>query len=182
MRWYLDEDGFPKRGLTMKSEMDYLLKKVEITNDSPPMKAEDLDDVLDETLLPLPIPSTGEIKQSQLNDETENIKVNYIYYANEELQGKIKLLDTPIVRQCLLIRLTGPPTIPLQLFDMTPRPQGIVIREPTDEEDFLENSSPDTVLFKTPETVMQELSRNQVSSDELMAEQCAIEADLMVQN
>ncbi|CAN0858555.1 hypothetical protein LINGRAHAP2_LOCUS7317 [Linum grandiflorum] len=74
----------------------------------------------------------------------------------------------------------GPPTIPPQLFDMTPRPQGIVIREPADEEDFLDNSSPDTVLFKTPEIVMQELFGNQVSSDELMAEQCAIEADLMV--
>ncbi|CAN0884617.1 hypothetical protein LINGRAHAP2_LOCUS14900, partial [Linum grandiflorum] len=60
---------------------------------------------------------------------------------------------------------------------MTPRPQGIVIRESTDtvnnladEEDFLDNSSPDIVLFKTLETVMQELSGNQVSSDELMAE------------
>ncbi|CAN0899778.1 hypothetical protein LINGRAHAP2_LOCUS20466, partial [Linum grandiflorum] len=68
------------------------------------MNAEDLDDVFDETLLPLPIPSTGEIKQSQLNDKTENIKFNYIYYANEEFQGKIKLLDTPVVRQCLIIR------------------------------------------------------------------------------
>ncbi|CAN0917498.1 hypothetical protein LINGRAHAP2_LOCUS30333 [Linum grandiflorum] len=181
MRWYLDEDGFPKRGLTTKSEMDYLLKKLEIINDPPPLKAEDVDDVFDETLLPLPIPSTGEIKQSQLNDETEKIKFNYMYYANEEFQGKIKLCDTPVVRQCRLIRLLGPPTIPPQLFDMTPRPRGIVIREPTDEEDFLENSSPDTVLFKTLETMMQELSGNQVSSDELMADQCAIEADLMAQ-
>ncbi|CAN0917499.1 hypothetical protein LINGRAHAP2_LOCUS30333 [Linum grandiflorum] len=105
MRWYLDEDGFPKRGLTTKSEMDYLLKKLEIINDPPPLKAEDVDDVFDETLLPLPIPSTGEIKQSQLNDETEKIKFNYMYYANEEFQGKIKLCDTPVVRQCRLIRL-----------------------------------------------------------------------------
>ncbi|CAN0929146.1 hypothetical protein LINGRAHAP2_LOCUS36895 [Linum grandiflorum] len=83
---------------------------------------------------------------------------------------------------------SGPQTIPPQLFDMTPRPQGIVIREPTDtvnnladEEDFLDNSSPDIVLFKTPNTVMQELSGNHVSPDELMAEQCAIEADLIAQ-
>ncbi|CAN0858556.1 hypothetical protein LINGRAHAP2_LOCUS7317 [Linum grandiflorum] len=180
MRWYLDEDGFPKRGLTTKSEMDYLLKKLEPIKDSLPLEAEDVDDVFDETFLPLPIPSTREIKQSQMSDETEQIKFNPMFEANEEFQGKIKLFDTPVVHHCRLIRLPGPPTIPPQLFDMTPRPQGIVIREPADEEDFLDNSSPDTVLFKTPEIVMQELFGNQVSSDELMAEQCAIEADLMV--
>ncbi|CAN0903450.1 hypothetical protein LINGRAHAP2_LOCUS22570, partial [Linum grandiflorum] len=61
-------------------------------------------------------------------------------------------------------------------------------REPTDnvtnladEEDFLDNSSPDTVLIKTPDTVMQELSGTHVSPNELMAEQCAIEADLIAQ-
>ncbi|CAN0847542.1 hypothetical protein LINGRAHAP2_LOCUS5032, partial [Linum grandiflorum] len=75
---------------------------------------------------------------------------------------------------------TGPPTIPPQLFDMQPRPQGIVIREPVEEEDFLEQHSPDSVLFKTPEAVMQELSQ-QDTPDEIMAEQCAIEADLLAQ-
>ncbi|CAN0920206.1 hypothetical protein LINGRAHAP2_LOCUS31903 [Linum grandiflorum] len=75
----------------------------------------------------------------------------------------------------------GPPTVPPQLFDMNPRPQGIVIREPVEEEDYLDHSSPDTVLFKTPETVMLELGEQTVSSDEIMAEQCAIEADLLAQ-
>ncbi|CAN0876266.1 hypothetical protein LINGRAHAP2_LOCUS11206 [Linum grandiflorum] len=188
MRRYLDEDGFPRRGLTTKSKMDCLLKKLEPIKDSPPLEVEDVDDVFDETFLPLPILRTREIKQSQKIDETEQIKFIPMFEANEEFQGEIKLLDTPVVHHYQLARLSGPPTIPPQLFDMTPRHQGIVIREPTDtvnnladEEDFLDNSSPDTVLFKTTETVMQELSRNQVSSDELMAEQCAIEADLLAQ-
>ncbi|CAN0858460.1 hypothetical protein LINGRAHAP2_LOCUS7263 [Linum grandiflorum] len=77
---------------------------------------------------------------------------------------------------------TGPSTVPPQLFDMNPRPQGIVIREPVEEEDYLEQSSPDTVLFKTPETVMLELGDQKTSIDEIMAEQCAIEADLLAQN
>ncbi|CAN0875135.1 hypothetical protein LINGRAHAP2_LOCUS10658 [Linum grandiflorum] len=64
----------------------------------------------------------------------------------------------------------------LQMFDMLPRPQGIVIREPVQEEDYLEQNSPDSVLFKTPATVLQELFGNQISPDEIMEEQCAIEA------
>ncbi|CAN0858554.1 hypothetical protein LINGRAHAP2_LOCUS7317 [Linum grandiflorum] len=108
MRWYLDEDGFPKRGLTTKSEMDYLLKKLEPIKDSLPLEAEDVDDVFDETFLPLPIPSTREIKQSQMSDETEQIKFNPMFEANEEFQGKIKLFDTPVVHHCRLIRLPGP--------------------------------------------------------------------------
>ncbi|CAN0904999.1 hypothetical protein LINGRAHAP2_LOCUS23416, partial [Linum grandiflorum] len=105
MRWYLDEDGFPKRGLTTKSEMDYLLKKLEPIKDSPPLEVEDVDDVYDETLLPLPIPRTREIKQSQKIDETEQIKFNPMFEANEEFQGEIKLLDTPVVHHCRLTRL-----------------------------------------------------------------------------
>ncbi|CAN0906321.1 hypothetical protein LINGRAHAP2_LOCUS24179 [Linum grandiflorum] len=76
---------------------------------------------------------------------------------------------------------TGPPTVPPQLFDMNSRPQGIVIREPVEEEDYLEQSSPDTILFKTPETVLLELGDQKTSTDEIMAEQCAIEADLLAQ-
>ncbi|CAN0899389.1 hypothetical protein LINGRAHAP2_LOCUS20244 [Linum grandiflorum] len=64
---------------------------------------------------------------------------------------------------------------------MQPRPQGIVIREPPEEEDFLEQNSPDSVLYKTPEVVMHELSQQHDPSDEIMAEQCAIEADLLAQ-
>ncbi|CAN0858030.1 hypothetical protein LINGRAHAP2_LOCUS7049 [Linum grandiflorum] len=75
----------------------------------------------------------------------------------------------------------GPPTVPPQLFDMNPRPQGIVIREPVKEEDYLEQSSPDTVLFKTPETVLLELGDQKTSTNEIMAEQCAIKADLLAQ-
>ncbi|CAN0858597.1 hypothetical protein LINGRAHAP2_LOCUS7346 [Linum grandiflorum] len=70
---------------------------------------------------------------------------------------------------------TGPPTVHPQSFDMNPRPQGIVIREPIEEEDYLEQSSPDTVLFKTPEIVLLELGDQKTSTDEITAEQCAIE-------
>ncbi|CAN0875960.1 hypothetical protein LINGRAHAP2_LOCUS11018, partial [Linum grandiflorum] len=45
---------------------------------------------------------------------------------------------------------TGPPTVPPQMFDMIPRPQGIFIREPTQEDEYLEQQSPDSVLFKDP--------------------------------
>ncbi|CAN0885675.1 hypothetical protein LINGRAHAP2_LOCUS15186 [Linum grandiflorum] len=76
---------------------------------------------------------------------------------------------------------TGPPTVPPQMFDMIPRLQGIVIREPTQEDEYLEQQSPDSVLFKDPSTVLQELTGNSLSQDEIMEEQCAIEADLMSQ-
>ncbi|CAN0858032.1 hypothetical protein LINGRAHAP2_LOCUS7049, partial [Linum grandiflorum] len=82
---------------------------------------------------------------------------------------------------CSFKRELGPPTVPPQLFDMNPRPQGIVIREPVKEEDYLEQSSPDTVLFKTPETVLLELGDQKTSTNEIMAEQCAIKADLLAQ-
>ncbi|CAN0903451.1 hypothetical protein LINGRAHAP2_LOCUS22570, partial [Linum grandiflorum] len=144
MRWYLDEDGFPKRSLITKSELDSLLKKLESTKDQTPAETDDLDDVCDEALLPLPIQRSTEDKQSQEIYVTDQIKKNPRSESNEDFQGEIKFLHTP-----------GPQTIPPQLFDMTPRPQGIVIREPTDnvtnladEEDFLDNSSPDTVLIK----------------------------------
>ncbi|CAN0843735.1 hypothetical protein LINGRAHAP2_LOCUS4015 [Linum grandiflorum] len=75
----------------------------------------------------------------------------------------------------------GPPSVPPQIFDMIPRPQGIVIREPNQEDDYLEQQSPDSVLFKDPSTVLQELTGTSLSQDEIMEEQCAIEADLMSQ-
>ncbi|CAN0843301.1 hypothetical protein LINGRAHAP2_LOCUS3809 [Linum grandiflorum] len=76
---------------------------------------------------------------------------------------------------------SGPPTVPPQMFDMIPRPQGIVIREPTQEDEYLEQQSPDSVLFKDPSAVLQELTGNSLSQDEIMEEQCAIEADLLAQ-
>ncbi|CAN0876267.1 hypothetical protein LINGRAHAP2_LOCUS11206 [Linum grandiflorum] len=106
MRRYLDEDGFPRRGLTTKSKMDCLLKKLEPIKDSPPLEVEDVDDVFDETFLPLPILRTREIKQSQKIDETEQIKFIPMFEANEEFQGEIKLLDTPVVHHYQLARLS----------------------------------------------------------------------------
>ncbi|CAN0918982.1 hypothetical protein LINGRAHAP2_LOCUS31187 [Linum grandiflorum] len=76
---------------------------------------------------------------------------------------------------------SGPPTVPPQMFDMIPRPQGIVIREPAQEDEYLEQQSPDSVLFKDPSAVLQELTGNSLSQDEIMEEQCAIEADLLAQ-
>ncbi|CAN0904644.1 hypothetical protein LINGRAHAP2_LOCUS23209 [Linum grandiflorum] len=67
------------------------------------------------------------------------------------------------------------------MFDMIPRPQGIVIREPTQEDEYLEQQSPDSVLFKDPSAVLQELTGNSLSQDEIMEEQCAIEVDLLAQ-
>ncbi|CAN0913003.1 hypothetical protein LINGRAPRIM_LOCUS346, partial [Linum grandiflorum] len=147
-------------------------------------EADDFDDVFAKTLLPLPIQRSSEDKQSQEIYAPDQTKQNPRSESNEDFQGETKLLDTLVIQYYRLFYSPGPQTIPPQLFDMTPRPQGIAIREPTDivnnladEEDFLDNSSPDTVLFKTPDTVMQELSGNHVSPDELMAEQCAIEAE-----
>ncbi|CAN0826258.1 hypothetical protein LINGRAPRIM_LOCUS2211 [Linum grandiflorum] len=67
------------------------------------------------------------------------------------------------------------------MFDMIPRPHGIVIREPNQEDEYLEQQSPDSVLFKDPSTVLQELTGTSLSQDEIMEEQCAIEADLLSQ-
>ncbi|CAN0858792.1 hypothetical protein LINGRAHAP2_LOCUS7462 [Linum grandiflorum] len=80
-----------------------------------------------------------------------------------------------------VMNFSGPPTVPPQMFDMIPRPQGIVIREPTQEDEYLEQQSPDSVLFKDPSSVLQELTGNSLSQDEIMEEQCAIEADLLAQ-
>ncbi|CAN0881569.1 hypothetical protein LINGRAHAP2_LOCUS14315 [Linum grandiflorum] len=77
-----------------------------------------------------------------------------------------------------VMHFSGPPTVPPQMFDMIPRPQGIVIREPTQEDEYLEQQSPDSVLFKDPSTVLQELTGTSLSQDEIMEEQCAIEAGL----
>ncbi|CAN0893304.1 hypothetical protein LINGRAPRIM_LOCUS2674 [Linum grandiflorum] len=66
-------------------------------------------------------------------------------------------------------------------FRKNDRPQGIVIREPNQEEDYLEQHSPDSVLFKDPSIVLQELTGTSLSQDELIEEQCAIEADLLSQ-
>ncbi|CAN0873141.1 hypothetical protein LINGRAHAP2_LOCUS10296 [Linum grandiflorum] len=107
MKWYLDEDGFPKRGLTTKSEMDYLLKNLEPIKDSTPLEAKDVYDVFDETLLPRPIQRTREIKQSQKIDATDQIKLNPMFEPNEDFQGEIKLLDTTVVHYCRLTRLPG---------------------------------------------------------------------------
>ncbi|CAN0918984.1 hypothetical protein LINGRAHAP2_LOCUS31187 [Linum grandiflorum] len=80
-----------------------------------------------------------------------------------------------------VMNVSGPPTVPPQMFDMIPRPQGIVIREPAQEDEYLEQQSPDSVLFKDPSAVLQELTGNSLSQDEIMEEQCAIEADLLAQ-
>ncbi|CAN0889447.1 hypothetical protein LINGRAHAP2_LOCUS16092 [Linum grandiflorum] len=80
-----------------------------------------------------------------------------------------------------VMNFSGPPTVPSQMFDMIPRPQGIVIREPTQEDEYLEQQSADSVLFKDPSSVLQELTGNSLSQDEIMEEQCAIEADLLAQ-
>ncbi|CAN0921363.1 hypothetical protein LINGRAHAP2_LOCUS32552, partial [Linum grandiflorum] len=80
-----------------------------------------------------------------------------------------------------VLNVSGPPTVPPQMFDMIPRPQGIVIREPPQDEEYLEQQSPDSVLFKDPSAVLQELTGNSLSQDEIMEEQCAIEADLLAQ-
>ncbi|CAN0929143.1 hypothetical protein LINGRAHAP2_LOCUS36895 [Linum grandiflorum] len=103
MRWYLDEDGFPKRGLTTKSEMDSLLKNLESIKDWTPSEAEDFDDVFDETLLPLPIQRSNEIKQSQENYATDQTKLNPMSESNEDFQGETKLLDTPVIHYYRLL-------------------------------------------------------------------------------
>ncbi|CAN0843734.1 hypothetical protein LINGRAHAP2_LOCUS4015 [Linum grandiflorum] len=90
-------------------------------------------------------------------------------------------LQITSVEAVAFIQNSGPPSVPPQIFDMIPRPQGIVIREPNQEDDYLEQQSPDSVLFKDPSTVLQELTGTSLSQDEIMEEQCAIEADLMSQ-
>ncbi|CAN0826756.1 hypothetical protein LINGRAHAP2_LOCUS782, partial [Linum grandiflorum] len=70
----------------------------------------------------------------------------------------------------LVMAFSGPPTVPPQMFDMIPRPQGIVIREPNQEDEYLEQQSPDSVLFKDPSTVLQELTGTSLSQDEIMEE------------
>ncbi|CAN0913508.1 hypothetical protein LINGRAHAP2_LOCUS27976, partial [Linum grandiflorum] len=86
MRWYLDEDGFPKRGLTTKSELDSLLKNLESIKDWTPSEADDFDNVFDETLLPLPIQRSSEDKQSQEIYATDQTKQNPRSESNEEFK------------------------------------------------------------------------------------------------
>ncbi|CAN0826946.1 hypothetical protein LINGRAPRIM_LOCUS2430, partial [Linum grandiflorum] len=130
------------------------------------------DDVYDESLLPI----STRITESSLRSE---LKLGSAIddYTTKRMEA-IRISDAEAVNFSLLApaRFSGPPIVPPQLFDMQPHPQGIVIREPTKEEDFLEQNSPDSVLFKTPEAVMHELSQHHAPSDEIMAEQCAIEA------
>ncbi|CAN0843800.1 hypothetical protein LINGRAHAP2_LOCUS4054 [Linum grandiflorum] len=90
-------------------------------------------------------------------------------------------IQITLVEAVAFFQNSGPPTVPPQMFDMIPRPQGIVIREPTQDDEYLEQQSPDSVLFKDPSAVLQELTGNSLSQDEIMEEQCAIEADLLAQ-
>ncbi|CAN0859876.1 hypothetical protein LINGRAHAP2_LOCUS7782 [Linum grandiflorum] len=95
-----------------------------------------------------------------------------------QVLAKWLLIQTPSKNSILALgQITGPPSVPPQMFDMLPRPQGIVIREPNQEDEYLEQHSPDSVLFKDPSTVLQELTGTSLSQDELMEEQCAIEAE-----
>ncbi|CAN0838163.1 hypothetical protein LINGRAHAP2_LOCUS2012 [Linum grandiflorum] len=99
-------------------------------------------------------------------------------------QALAKWLSIQILRKISILdlrKITGPPSVTPQMFDMIPRPQGIVIRERNQDDDYLEQHSPDSVLFKDPSTVLQELTGTSLSQDEIMEEQCAIEADLLSQ-
>ncbi|CAN0903937.1 hypothetical protein LINGRAHAP2_LOCUS22798 [Linum grandiflorum] len=177
MKWYIDEDGFPKASLVKKEEGKLLLKNAEDHNRLKFSVDDDLDDVYDESLLPNPTV----IIESSLRSELKHESAMDDYTT--KMMEAIKISDTKAVNFPSLAptHISGPPTVPPQLFDMQPRSQRIVITEPTEEEDYLEQSSPDSVLFKTPEAVMHELSQHHASSDEIMAEQYAIEADLLAQ-
>ncbi|CAN0830816.1 hypothetical protein LINGRAPRIM_LOCUS3377, partial [Linum grandiflorum] len=65
---------------------------------------------------------------------------------------------------------------------MRNRTDGIVIREPMEMEDYLEQNNLDSPLLKSTETVLQELQNQALDSEILMDEQRAIEADLAIQN
>ncbi|CAN0843306.1 hypothetical protein LINGRAHAP2_LOCUS3809, partial [Linum grandiflorum] len=143
--------------------------------------------------------SLANFKSEQWLPRILNLSLNYNYYCLRyqtdrypwckhwlKVQNfRITLLGIKVLvnypSAIFVMNFSGPPTVPPQMFDMIPRPQGIVIREPTQEDEYLEQQSPDSVLFKDPSAVLQELTGNSLSQDEIMEEQCAIEADLLAQ-
>ncbi|CAN0837546.1 hypothetical protein LINGRAHAP2_LOCUS1836 [Linum grandiflorum] len=177
MRWYVDDDGLSKASLVSEAEVDRLLKSVEDFLRLDSSENEDIDDVFDESLLPLQVETFEESQWFESRIESGKT----LFHLDNQMFEEVKIMTSEDVSTHWILpsRNSGPPTVPPQLFDMTPQPQGIVIREPVEEEDYLDHSSPDTVLFKTPETVLHELGEQKVSSDEIMAEQCTLEADLL---
>ncbi|CAN0893305.1 hypothetical protein LINGRAPRIM_LOCUS2674 [Linum grandiflorum] len=202
MKWYLDEDGLPisidfSPGKTIKSQSQSIesLEKSPCTDNSMENLVDDyIDDVFDESLLPIQVhisdwklsldlgaPSSNESLTSSLSEMASDKK------SLEDFNSSFRKNDRYILNLDKISGITqpdscsGPPSVPPQMFDMLPRPQGIVIREPNQEEDYLEQHSPDSVLFKDPSIVLQELTGTSLSQDELIEEQCAIEADLLSQ-
>ncbi|CAN0913316.1 hypothetical protein LINGRAHAP2_LOCUS27848, partial [Linum grandiflorum] len=57
-----------------------------------------------------------------------------------------------------------------KLFDMRNRPDGIVIREPMDMDDYLEHNSPDSPLLTSTEAVLKELQSQDLDLETLMDE------------
>ncbi|CAN0858462.1 hypothetical protein LINGRAHAP2_LOCUS7263 [Linum grandiflorum] len=176
MRWYVDDDGLPQASLVSEEDVNRLFQYEEDSRRLEFSDNEDIEDVFDESLLPLKEEAFVSSQRSDLRPAIGKIIFSFDNQWFEKMNNRLSEKGSPL--WAILLYNSVPP----QLFDMNPRPQGIVIREPVEEEDYLEQSSPDTVLFKTPETVMLELGDQKTSIDEIMAEQCAIEADLLAQN
>ncbi|CAN0903783.1 hypothetical protein LINGRAHAP2_LOCUS22739 [Linum grandiflorum] len=70
MKWYIDEDGFPKASLVKQEEGKLLLKSVEDHNRLNSLVDDDLDDVYDESLLPISTRTTESPLRSEFKLES----------------------------------------------------------------------------------------------------------------
>ncbi|CAN0917506.1 hypothetical protein LINGRAHAP2_LOCUS30337 [Linum grandiflorum] len=162
MKWYMDEDGLPVAIDLSPVQVHITLRNPTFQFERPPSNKSKVISLGD---LNLNLHTLQDLCPGIQRENRNNLLLNQIgFMPNEESTLR-----------------TGPPTVPPQMFDMIPRPQGIVIREPPQEDEYLEQQSPDSVLFKDPSAVLQELTGNSLSQDEIMEEQCAIEADLLAQ-
>ncbi|CAN0858598.1 hypothetical protein LINGRAHAP2_LOCUS7346 [Linum grandiflorum] len=173
MRWYVEDDGLPQASLVSEEDVNRLFQYEEDSRRLEFSGNEDIEDVSDESLLPLKEEAFVNSQRSDLRPAIGKIILSFDNQWFEKMNNRLSEKGSPL--WAILLYNSGPPTVHPQSFDMNPRPQGIVIREPIEEEDYLEQSSPDTVLFKTPEIVLLELGDQKTSTDEITAEQCAIE-------
>ncbi|CAN0861142.1 hypothetical protein LINGRAHAP2_LOCUS8129 [Linum grandiflorum] len=170
MKWFVDENGLSHSKSVLAEEMNGLINKAQRFEANNPNLDPDLDDVLDETLLPesqrSPIESHEPsykvreilepyplVHHTVARNFISNVPFNSFLRGNRDtskhmpVSGHIYALEhCPNLGNPSSLQSDPIP----KLFDMRNQSDGIVIREPMEMEDYLEQNSPDSTLMKNP--------------------------------
>ncbi|CAN0925658.1 hypothetical protein LINGRAHAP2_LOCUS34884 [Linum grandiflorum] len=205
MKWFIDENGWPKSATVSASEWRSLIHENTWSEEQIQTSDLDLEDIFDETLLPfernpkleekaysrkvIPIMENQSHSNSSLILGLQQPYPKLFSFIEHRCQNKFtrnelvcEVPSSNLRFQCDYKKdaIQTPDSIP-KPFDMRNRSDGIVIRDSMDMDDYLEPLSPDSPLLKSSETVLHELDSTDLDPEALMDEQRAIEADLQAQ-